>query len=130
MLSSAPYSICPKGWRLPVRYTSDGSDPDFMALMVALGGSSSIAGYNSGTTPTGAEMFTKISSAPFNFLLTGDYENNGLSYGNRGAFYLSATKIDSAGGRSYGLYFEDTKVDVSSGIYNSTGNPTRCVKSS
>ena len=58
--TDAPYSICPKGWKLPNTKPSTNSSTDFRALVIAYGGLDSIATYDETTSPTGADLFGKI----------------------------------------------------------------------
>ena len=117
---NAPYSICPKGWRLPTTYNGSGTAAeatDFRALMIAFGGSNSVQTYGSSTSPTGATMSTTLQSTPNNFLLAGYYLNGSFSNGGSRGSYWSATSASSSSYARY-LFFSST------GVY-SAGNSTR-----
>ena len=111
--TNAPYSICPKGWKLPTTYDGSGTAAeatDFRALMIALGGSNSVQTYDSSTTPTGATIYGKLSASPYNFLLAGLY--NGGSFGSGGSYvsYWSATSYSDST-NAYALSFNSTYVN-------------------
>ena len=128
--TDAPYSICPKGWKLPSTYNGSGTTAeatDFRALMIALGGSNSIQTYNSSTSPTGAAMYNaiKAGTAP-NFLLAGYYGNgsfsNGGSYGN---YWSSTSRSSSNVARN--LYFDSSYVDSANSYSRRYGFSVRCL---
>ena len=89
--TNAPYSICPKGWKLPTTYNGTNSTTDFRALMIALGSSSSLQYYNSSTSPTGATMYGKLTAYPYNFLRAGNYSLGSFESGGSHGYYWSAT---------------------------------------
>ena len=88
----APYSICPKGWRLPNTRTGTNSSSDFRALIIAYGGSSSIETYNSHTSPTGTDIYNTIKPGTIpNFLFAGYYYNSLFKLGKNYGHYWSST---------------------------------------
>ena len=90
--TNAPYSICPNGWKLPSTAMNTNSSADFRALLIAYGGSDTIQDYNNNTSPTGSKLYSLIGPDTIaNLLLTGFYENNSLTHGNRFGFYWSST---------------------------------------
>ena len=124
--TNAPYSICPKGWRLP---TSGGTSvanwqavSDFYMLAHQYGLDSTTTTYENddgfynqagpGTTP--------------NFLLTGLY-NNGTYYniGPRG-YYWSATVL-SHDASAYNLNFHASNINSAYENTNNLGFPVRCI---
>ena len=127
--TNAPYSICPKGWRLPTTYNGSGTTAeatDFRALMIALGGSNSIQSYTSSTSPTGATIYNQLVASPYNFLLAGYYFNGSFSNGGSGGGYWSATS-NSSSTSARSLLFSSTGVysaDYGSRYY---GFSVRCV---
>lgn len=90
--SNAPYSICPKGWKLPSTAMGTNSSADFRALLIAYGGSDAIQDYNNNTSPTGAAIYDaiKIGTVP-NFLYAGFYENSSFKVGNSYGYYWAST---------------------------------------
>ena len=132
--TDAPYSICPKGWRLPnTRSGTDGSS-DFRALAIALGGSSSISEYkNSSTSPTGSEMLSLVMASPNNFHFTGRYYAGGSFYDDSiFGYYWSSTSYDAQNSRSLCIYSYngDIGANFASPLYRPGGSSIRCIKSS
>lgn len=131
--TDAPYSVCPKGWRLPNTYTGESvSDADaiaatdFRALMIAYGGSYAVQNYSASTNPTGATMYGKISASPVpNFILTGYYDNNSIYSGGFSGHYWSSTSTNSNYARR--LYFNSTYVSTVVDGYRRFGYAVRCV---
>ena len=128
--TDAPYSICPKGWKLPSTYNGSGTAAeatDFRALMIALGGSNSIQTYNSSTSPTGAAMYNaiKAGTAP-NFLLAGYYNSGSFYYGGSYGFYWPSTSSSSSSNARL-LTFKSSDVDSASGDSRRYGFSVRCL---
>ena len=127
--SNAPYSICPKGWRLPTTYDGGGTAAeatDFRALMIALGGSNSVQSYTSSTSPTGATIYSKLIASPYNFLIGGDYDNDTFMNGGSAGYYWSATSYSSSK-FAYYFYFDSTSVYSATAINSYFGYSVRCV---
>lgn len=128
--TDAPYSICPKGWKLPSTYNGSGTAAeatDFRALMIALGGSNSIQTYNSSTSPTGAAMYNaiKAGTAP-NFLLAGYYNNGSFYGGGSSGYYWSSTSYsDSNYARN--LRFSSSNVSSANSRDRRIGFSVRCL---
>jgi uncharacterized protein (TIGR02145 family) len=129
--TDAPYSICPKGWKLPSTYNGSGTAAeatDFRALMIGYGGSNSIQTYNSGTTPTGATMYSNIGPGTTpNFLLAGYYRGSFSSGGSDG-LYWSSTSTSGTSSARY-LYFGSSSVDSANYGYRDYGFSVRCLHS-
>ena len=123
--TDAPYSICPKGWHLPNTRTGTNSTSDFRALMIALGGSSSVEVYNNGTSPSGAVMFGRITASP-NYYRAGHYTSSGGGGFNITGFYLSSTSQNSTSNRQ--LYFGSNIVNPINPVNRGYGASVRCVK--
>lgn len=128
--TDAPYSICPKGWKLPSTYNGSGTAAeatDFRALMIALGGSNSIQTYDSSTSPTGAAMYNaiKAGTAP-NFLLAGYYNSGSFYYGGSYGFYWPSTSSSSSSNARL-LTFNSSDVDSASGDSRRYGLSVRCL---
>ena len=124
--TDAPYSICPKGWRLPTSRTTDTSSwqttSDFYVMAHQYGltsttsTSQSTSAFNSqagpGTTP--------------NFLLAGGYRSNYFDYDTSYGLYWSSTSEYSTNARL--LYFYSSRVDSSYNNYRYAGFSVRCLK--
>ena len=125
--TDAPHSICPAGWHLPNTRTGTNAGSDFRNLMIVLGGSNTIETYNNNTTPTGAEMYNRITSAPLNFLRAGYYNASTFGHGENFGNYWSATSNNGAYARR--LNFNSTNVYSADYYYRRRGFSVRCVKS-
>ena len=129
--TDAPYSICPKGWRLPTTYHGSGTAAeatDFRALMIAYGGSNSIQIYDSTTNPTGATLYSKFgqdTTIP-NFLLSGRYTDSSLYYGGSDGYYWSATSSSSSAA-ARNLYFVSSYVKSADLSIRRVGFAVRCI---
>ena len=127
--TNAPYSICPKGWKLPTTYDGSGTAAeatDFRKLMIALGGSNSVQTYTSSTSPTGATMYGKLIASPYNFLLAGNYRNGSFDSGGSNGFYWSATSYSSSRD-ARNLNFYSTGVVSAGSLNRRYGFSVRCV---
>ncbi|MBQ9181001.1 hypothetical protein IJ135_02835, partial [Candidatus Saccharibacteria bacterium] len=92
----APYSICPKGWKMPSTRTGTNSTADYRALFISLGGSASIYQYTSSTSPTASTMASKITASPYNYFRPG-YCNYGMCQQvNDGGGFWTSTSADSS----------------------------------
>ena len=92
----APYSICPRGWRLPSSHGYTDSSSDFRALVIAYGGSKSVSLYDSSTNPTGVEMYNKLGpGTAANFLLAGFYSLSRFAVGGTVGGYQSSSSYSS-----------------------------------
>lgn len=119
--SDAPYSLCPKGWRLPNTSRTDTSS-DFRALLIALGGSSSETNYTS--SDNGIYLAAQLRKFPNNFLVARHYVSgsfNTASYGR----YWSATSYDGTSARY--LYFLSSGVSTAANYGRNYGLSVRCV---
>ncbi|MBR3269837.1 hypothetical protein IKG07_01135 [Candidatus Saccharibacteria bacterium] len=127
----APYSICPKGWKLP----KSGNQDDFSAT--------STTGYKKGdfyklATTYGANLESQSyqNSAVFynnagpgtlpNFLLAGRYLSSTFKYGGTDGYYWSSSSYSST--YAYGLYFTSSSVFSAIHSYRRYGWSVRCVK--
>ena len=126
--TDAPYSICPKNWRLPnTRYEAENNASDLRNLMVALGGSIDISKYNSATSPLNTKIYNIISSSPINFLKAGYVNNDAgpVKNGNNYGEYWTAT---SAGRRAYSLaIYSGPTVDAAEWFDKNYGYAVRCL---
>ena len=125
----APYSICPKGWRLPTAFRVDeDSSSDFRILAITLGGSSSIRRYDDSTVPTGAYMSSRFEAYPYNFShLSGHYVDSTWTSGGMNGRYAAST----AYGSDKGLHLYSTEGVVITAAYLLRGNgiSVRCLLS-
>jgi len=130
----APYSICPKGWRLP----TSGSHED--------SGATSITGYKRGdfyklATAYGVNLESTYyeNSATFynnlgpgtsaNFLLSGNYNGSTFYYGGAYGYYWSSTG-GSATTYTRNLAFGTGFVNSASNDYRRNGFSVRCILAS
>ena len=111
----APWSVCPKGWKLPPS-TGDGSYSQFM----------SAAGI--GTDKTGV---TKIQSTPYNFPMAGHVYAGRLNNNGAWGVYWTRTADSTVTEWAGYLYFTSSKIGrvASETDYwrRSNGYPIRCV---
>jgi len=128
----APYSVCPKGWKLPSA-TTDGvsrdsngyTGGDFYKMILAVTGQSSLAnGYyeNSSTFYSNAGPGTTP-----NFLLAGDYYISQLVNGGSYGGYWSSSSSSSTS--AYALGFSSGSVYSADNHSRRNGFPVRCVLS-
>ena len=111
----APWSVCPKGWKLPPS-TGDGSYSQFM----------SAAGI--GTDKTGV---TKIQSAPYNFPMAGHVYSGRLDHNGTWGVYWTRTADSTITEWAGYLYFTSSKIgrvaSENDSWRRSNGYPIRCV---
>ena len=119
----APYSICPKGWKLPSTRSTSVADwkteSDFYKLAVAYG-------MNPSSTSQSTANFYKQAgpgTTP-NFLPTG-YYNGGLYYSSNYGLYWSSTSLRSTSAR--GFYFNPSYVNSANSDGRRRGDAVRCI---
>ena len=122
----APYSICPKGWKLPTAgITSDKNwkRGDFYALATAYGA----------VLEDGYYQYSPIfynnagpNTIP-NLLLTGRYDKNSFGGGGGYAVYLSSTVNNGSRSYSSTLCFDSSSVYVSDFTHYRSGHAIRCL---
>ena len=124
--TDAPYSICPKGWRLPTSGAQSNNGwkrGDFYKLAIAYGANLESNWYQgSSTFYNNAGPNTTVP----NFLLSGYYYGSSFYHGGSSAFYWSAT---SYGSSTYAcnLYFDSGRLGSASDYYRGDGFAVRCV---
>ena len=122
--TDAPYSICPKGWKLPTsrRHISTGSD--FYNLAVAYGmNHDNIADSSS---ETGGKFYIQAGPGTIpSFILAGYYRSNILYIGNTGVYYWSSTSYSAASSRSLVVYRQS--IGTSEVIARYVGFSVRCL---
>ncbi|MBR3052139.1 hypothetical protein IKG60_00775 [Candidatus Saccharibacteria bacterium] len=127
--TDAPYSICPKGWRLPTSGQDDGTTPetnwkrgDFYHLLTAYGANLESAYYQN--TPTfwnDADAGTVA-----NFLLSGSYRGGAFYYGgSSNGYYWSSTSTSST--KSRNLRFDTGVVSSADSGNRRYGYSVRCL---
>ena len=124
--TDAPYSICPKGWRLPnTRFGTDNSS-DYRALAIAYGGSSSIQIYNSETSPTGSAIYDALThNTPPGFLNAGVYRSTFQAGGSGGYYWASTSNGNGNGARSISIW--STAVNIAFANVRNDGFSIRCL---
>ena len=127
--TDAPYSICPKGWRLP----TSGSDSnngwkrgDFYKLATAYGANLE-SNYYDGSSATGSNFYNNAgpNTVP-NFLLSGYYLNGSFYYGGSNGRYWSATSYGSST-LARDLYFASGAVSSADPNARRYGFAVRCI---
>ena len=114
--TDAPYSICPKGWRLPTAYSTSATNwqtaSDFYVLahQYGLDSTTSTSEYDNG-------FYTQAGPGTVpNFLLAGFYYHGSFYFGGSNGIYWSATSTSSTDTAHY-LYFNSGYVSSDSGNY-------------
>lgn len=127
--TDAPYSICPKGWRLP---TSGGTSNDewkrgdFYALAVAYGADLENSYYDNSVI-TGANFYNNAGPGTLpNFLLAGVY-NPYFSGGGSWVSYWSSTTYQSDTKRARTLFFDSSSMYSADFNLRRCGLPVRCL---
>ncbi|MBR2839730.1 hypothetical protein IKE82_00135 [Candidatus Saccharibacteria bacterium] len=117
--TDAPYSICPKGWRLPTSGQHDGTTAltnwkrgDFYRLLTAYGANLESA-YNQSTNTFWNNAGAGTTA---NFLLSGYYNGSTFNFGGSRGLYWSSTSTSS----TYSRY-----LNFNTGFVNSANNVSR-----
>lgn len=102
--ASGTITICPSGWRLPIR---SGSTSEFNGLNNAI---------NGGSTTSSSGLRTGWLAQ-----YSGDYDGSSYTYGSQGVsgFYWIDDANSGSGGTTYGFNFTSTYVN--NGVYTTTG---------
>ena len=124
--TDTPYSICPKGWKLPTSRNTSAANwqtsSDFykLAHQYGLDSTTSTAEYDNGFYTLAGPNTTP------NFLVTGAYSNTSFFDGGVVGYYWSAT---SGNGNDYAryMYFRQSGVDTSYNNYRHYGFSVRCL---
>ena len=122
--TDAPYSICPKGWKLPnsrITSASDWQSADFYQLAVAYGMDPS------DTSQSTSNFYTQAGPGTVaNFLLTGYYiGSSAFYYGGSYGEYWSSTSSSSAIARS--IFFTSGLVRSAEYYNRGYGYAVRCL---
>ncbi len=127
--TDAPYSICPKGWRLPTSGSpsNDGwKRGDFYALAISYGANLENS-YIDNSSVTGKNFYNNagpIGNSTPNFLLAGYYYNSSFNYGGYYGYYWSATSGNTGARR---LGFGPSEVYSAYGSSRRDGFSVRCL---
>ena len=125
--TDAPYSICPKGWRLPTSGSSSSNEwkrGDFYKLATAYGANLESA-YIDSSSATGSNFYNNAGPGTIpGFLLAGRYLGGSFLSGE--SYYWSSTSSsDTNSARS--LNFNSSRVYSGSLPYRSNGLSVRCL---
>ena len=128
--NDAPYSICPKGWRLPksgdqsetsATSTTGYKKGDFYKLATAYG-----ANLESSYYQNSAVFYNNAGPGNLpNLLLAGYYDSSTFYYGGAGGFYWSSSSNSST--RAYNLNFDTSHMSSADNSGRRNGLSVRCV---
>ena len=118
--TDAPYSICPKEWKIPTSRNTVAGNSDFYQLAVAYG-------MNPQRTEEDAALFYNNAGpgTSANFLLGGDYVGTGFRAGGSWGNYWSATSMTSTKARH--LTFSSSVIRSRMGVERRNGLSVRCL---
>ena len=124
--TDAPYSICPKGWRLPTSRSTSATNwqttSDFYVLAHQYGLDSTTS-----TDESDNGFYTQAGPGTVpNFLLAGYYNNGSFRDGGSVSNYWSATSYSNMG-NNRGLYFYSSYVDSAGSYGRLHGGSVRCL---
>lgn len=123
--NEAPYSICPKGWKLPSTASGTNSTTDYRALAIALGGSASVSSYTNKTTPKGSVLYGIFTSSPYNFAKSKYFQTDAFSGVDDSGRYWSSYQTSSTGALT--TYIKTDNVSFSNSGTIMWGMSVRCV---
>ena len=122
--TDAPYSICPKGWKLPNSRSDVAGNSDFYQLAVAYGMNPNVVAMY---PPDGGIFFTQAGPGTTpNFNVTGYYAGGSFYSGSGYGYYWSATK-GSGEYYYYALALHEFVVNTNDQEGSRTGNSIRCL---
>ena len=124
--TDVPYSICPKGWKLPTSRTTGTTnwqtESDFYALAHQYGLNSTTS-----TSANTSEFYTQAGPGTTpNFLLTGRYYNGSLYNGSNVGYYWSST-LDGNNNYAKYLYFNLSSIRSADNYDRKVGFSIRCL---
>ena len=125
----APYSICPKGWRLPIsgdQLNDDYKRGDFYTLASSYG--ANLESNYHADTGTGSNFYNNAGPNTIpNFLLSGQYQSsNSFDRGGSEGSYWSSTS-DSGTSTARYFIFSPTDLYVTYSRFRSVGASVRCL---
>ncbi|MBQ6414423.1 hypothetical protein IJI28_02285 [Candidatus Saccharibacteria bacterium] len=127
--TDAPYSICPKNWRLPTSgaTSSEGwKRGDFHTLATNYGANLE-SDYKDSSSATGANFYNNAGSGTTpNFLLAGYYYSRVFTNGGSNGYYWSSTSTSNSSNARY-LFFSSSYVNSANGDGRKGGYSVRCL---
>ena len=127
--TDAPYSICPKGWRLPTsgsRSNNGWKRGDFYALATAYGANLESNYYDDSAT-TGANFYDNAGPGTTpNFLLAGSYYYSSFSSGGSAGLYWSSTSYSDIYG-AWNMGFDSGGIQSANDFGRRDGFSIRCL---
>ena len=127
--TDAPYSVCPKGWKLPTSGNSSNNEwkrGDFYKLATAYGANLESYHYDN-SSATGSNFYNNAGPGTIpGFLLAGLYNSGFFSSGGGGAFYWSSTSRSNTSGACYSD-FNSSGVDSANSYGRNAGFSVRCL---
>ena len=128
--TDAPYSICPKNWRLPTSGSSLDNNwkrGDFYTLAISYG--ANLENDYVDSSATGANFYNNAGpSTPSNFLIAGSYASGSFEGGGGYGIYWSSTSI-STSSRARIFSFDSSRIFSASTRFRSDGVSVRCLLS-
>ncbi|MBR0465770.1 hypothetical protein IJJ02_03250 [Candidatus Saccharibacteria bacterium] len=124
--TDAPYSICPKGWKLPTAYTTSASNwqttSDFYVMAHQYGLDSTTS-----TSESDSDFYNQAGPGTLpNFLLAGNYGYGSFINGGNYGSYWSATSGSNTSSARY-LVFSSSSVNSANSYNRCMGYSVRCV---
>ena len=124
--TDAPYSICPKGWKLPTAYTTSASNwqttSDFYVMAHQYGLDSTTS-----TSESDSDFYNQAGPGTLpNFLLAGDYDGGSFNDGGSSGSYWSATSYSNTN-IARRLRFYSSSVNSAGYNTRGVGASVRCV---
>ncbi|MCR5700176.1 MAG: hypothetical protein K6G49_01965 [Candidatus Saccharibacteria bacterium] len=128
MNDRAPYSVCPKGWKIPKTFSSVSlQESEFYSLMYAYGMNGGLNYANADTIPDGATIYRNVKEGTVpNFALAGYYNNSIFCNGGEYGLYWSPTVID----RTHSFFLAMTEQYIyttGAGDDHRDGGSVRCI---
>ena len=121
--SNAPYSICPKGWKLPTSVYGTTDNSDFYHLIISYGVEPSDIGNASSETAKNFYIQAGPETTP-NFSLSGQYYSSIVNAGKEGPYWSSTRRQATT---SYYMIFSRRSVSGWSAAGNAVGFAVRCL---
>ena len=123
--ADAPYSVCPKNWRLPKSRTTSANNWQTISDLYVLAHHYGLDSTSS-TTESDSDFYNRAGPNTIpKFLLNGFYASGSFQYGGFGGGYWSSTSSDSTNARSLGL--SASHVSAASSDNRSFGASVRCL---
>ena len=126
--TDAPYSICPKGWRLPTTGSYANNDwkrGDYYRLATAYGANLENNNFEYGDPATFPFLYSAGPATLPNFIFANYYANNSFSSESVGTYWSSTSASDNNGARSIFIGFNYVVTAYGSPRFN--GYSVRCL---